>query len=63
VLEGNPADSELAIPMLERQKQLYGRYPLKASFDGGFASKNNLKASQGRSTRGIKDVCFAKKRG
>jgi hypothetical protein len=30
--------------MLDRQKQLYGRYPLKASFDGGFASKNNLKA-------------------
>jgi IS5 family transposase len=44
VLEGNPADTDLAIPMLDRQKQIYGRYPLKASFDGGFASKNNLKA-------------------
>lgn len=60
VLEGNPADSELAIPMLDRQKQLYGRYPLKASFDGGFASKDNLKKAK---SRHIKDVCFAKKRG
>ena len=42
ILEGNPADSDLALPMLDRQKELYGRYPLKASFDGGFASKQNL---------------------
>jgi IS5 family transposase len=60
VLEGNPADTDLAIPMLDRQKQLYGRYPLKASFDGGFASKDNLKKAK---SRRIKDVCFAKKRG
>ena len=62
VLEGNPADTELAIPMLDRQKQLYGRYPIKACFDGGFASKNNLKEAKAQS-RKIKDVCFAKKRG
>jgi IS5 family transposase len=31
VLEDNPSDTDLAIPMLERQSQLYGRYPLKAS--------------------------------
>ena len=60
VLEGNPADTDLAIPMLKRQNQLYGRYPLKASFDGGFASKNNLKQAK---SLPIKDVCFAKKRG
>jgi len=60
ILEGNPADSELAIPMLDRQNRIYGRYPLKASFDGGFASKNNLKLAKARE---IKDVCFAKKRG
>ena len=58
--EGNPADADLTIPMLERQKQIYGRYPLKASFDGGFASKKNLKRAKSRK---IKDVCFAKKRG
>ena len=60
VLKGNPADTDLAIPMLDRQKQLYGCYPLKACFDGGFASKTNLKDAK---SRRIKDVCFAKKRG
>lgn len=60
VAEGNPADTDLAVPMLDRQKQIYGRYPLKACFDGGFASKDNLKRSKSRK---IKDVCFAKKRG
>jgi len=60
VLEGNPADTELVEQMLDRQKQLYGRYPLKVALDGGFASKHNLiKAKE----RKIKDVCFAKKRG
>jgi transposase, IS5 family len=60
ILEGNPADTDLAIPMLDRQNEIYGRYPLKASFDGGFASKPNLKKAK---SRFIKDVCFAKKRG
>lgn len=57
---GNPADTDLAIPMLDRQNQIYGRYPLKVCFDGGFASKMNLKLAK---LRKIKDVCFAKKRG
>jgi IS5 family transposase len=60
IATGNPADTSLAIPMLDRQKEIYGRYPLKASFDGGFASKDNLKQAKSRE---IKDVCFAKKRG
>lgn len=60
ILEGNPADSDLVVPMLDRQNKLYGRYPLKVSFDGGFASKDNLKQAKSRK---IKDVCFAKKRG
>ncbi len=46
VATGNPADTDLAIPMLDRQKEIYGRYPLKATFDGGFASKNNLKEAK-----------------
>jgi IS5 family transposase len=62
IVEGNPADSALAIPMLDRQKQIYGRYPLKVSFDGGFASKDNLVQAKAAPRR-IKDVCFAKKRG
>ena len=58
ILEGNPADTDLVAQMLDRQQQIYGRYPLKVALDGGFASKDNLlKAKQ----REIKDVCFAKK--
>ena len=60
ILEGNPADTTLVETMLDRQKQIYGRYPLKVALDGGFASKGNLASAKGRK---IKDVCFAKKRG
>ena len=55
----NPADATLVAPILDRQKEIYSRYPLKASFDGGFASKENLKLAKARKP---KDVCFAKKR-
>jgi len=60
IVEGNPADVTLTETMLDRQQQIYGQYPLKAALDGGFASKANLKIAKGK---GIKDVCFAKKRG
>jgi len=60
VLEGNPADTDLVEQMLDRQEQIYGRYPLKVALDGGFASKDNLLKAKERK---IKDVCFAKKRG
>lgn len=60
ILEGNPADSELTTQMLDRQNKLYGRYPLKAAFDGGFTSQANLKKAKGN---GVKDVCFSKGRG
>lgn len=58
--EGNPADSTLAEKMIARQKEIYGRVPLKAAFDGGFASKPNLKRIK---EMGVKDVAFHKKRG
>jgi IS5 family transposase len=60
ILDGNPADTELTGHMLDRHKEIYGHYPLKVALDGGFASKANLKSAKGK---GIKDVCFAKKRG
>jgi len=60
ITTGNPSDTSLTVEMVERQKEIYGRYPLKAAFDGGFTSKDNLKAVKGL---GVKDVCFAKKRG
>jgi IS5 family transposase len=58
--DGNPADTDLVEKMLNRQNEIYRRYPLKAAFDGGFASKDNLEIAKGME---IKDVCFAKKRG
>jgi len=60
ITEGNPADSSLVEQMLDRQNDIYNRYPLKVAFDGGFASKDNLLSAK---QRGIKDVCFSKKRG
>jgi IS5 family transposase len=45
ILEGNPADTELVEKMLDRQQQIYGRYPLKVALDGGFASKDNLSST------------------
>jgi IS5 family transposase len=60
VTDGNPADSTLTETMFHRQKEIYGRYPLKAALDGGFASKKNLETAKDMN---IKDVCFAKKRG
>jgi transposase, IS5 family len=60
ICEGNPADTSLADQMLDRQRELYARYPLKVAFDGGFASKENLNSAK---SKHITDVCFAKKRG
>jgi len=60
ILEGNPADSELTEMMLDRQNTMYGRYPLKAAFDGGFTSHANLEQAK---ANGVKDVCFSKGRG
>jgi len=58
--DGNPADTTLSDQMLDRQEQVYGRYPLKVALDGGFASRDNLESAK---SKGIKDVCFAKGRG
>ena len=60
IVEGNPKDSNLTTEVLDRHESIYGYYPLKVAFDGGFASKNNLKSAK---IRGIKDVCFSKGRG
>ena len=57
---GNPADTDLYIPLLERQKELYGKMPRQVSADGGFASKDNL--AEAKELK-VKDVVFAKKRG
>jgi IS5 family transposase len=58
--EGNPADVTLAVKMIERQTELYGRAPRQASFDGGFTSRSNLEKIK---ELGVDDVAFSKGRG
>ena len=60
VLDGNPADSTLAVEMIDRQARIQGRVPRQAALDGGFCSRANLAAIK---TRGVEDVCFSKGRG
>jgi len=60
VLDGNPNDASLAVDMVKRQQQLYGRVPRQVAFDGGFASKTNLADIKALE---VEDVCFAKGRG
>lgn len=60
VERGNPADSTMALPMLEAQRQIYGRPPRQAAMDGGFASRQNLQEAK---VLGVEDVCFHKKCG
>jgi IS5 family transposase len=60
VARGNPADTEMFQPMIQRQKVLYGRMPRQTAADGGFASADNLKSAKKEK---IKDVMFAKRKG
>jgi len=58
--KGNPADSTWTVPLVRRQQRLFGEVPRQASFDGAFASQDNLTDCK---DLGVEDVCFAKKRG
>jgi IS5 family transposase len=60
VEKGNPADYTLATKMIERQSKLFGKPPRQASFDGGFATKANLRDIK---ALGVVDVAFHKRRG
>jgi IS5 family transposase len=57
--DGNPADATLAVKMIERQRELYGRAPRQASFDGSFTSRSNLVTIK---ELGVEDVAFSKSR-
>jgi len=46
--------------MVQRQEKIFDCVPLKAAFDGGFASKANLSQIK---ELGVRDVAFRKKRG
>ncbi|MDJ0862723.1 MAG: ISNCY family transposase [Gammaproteobacteria bacterium] len=58
--QGNPADAERFLPMLDRHIERYGRAPRQAAADGGYASVANLREAK---EKGVKDVAFHKKRG
>jgi len=60
VEKGNPADSTLAVKMIDRHRDLYGHPPCQAALDGGFASTENLREIK---KRGVDDVAFAKRCG
>ena len=60
VADGNPADTTMTVPLLERQNLILGVVPRQAAFDGGFASKENLRDAK---ALGVADVAFSKKRG
>ncbi len=60
IVSGNPADSTMALTMLQRQCDIYGRPPRQAAMDGGFTSRENLREAK---ALGVEDVCFHKKRG
>ncbi len=60
VEQGNPADSTLAVKMVERHREVFGTVPRQIAFDGGFASRSNLTEIK---ALGVKDVAFAKSRG
>ncbi len=58
--EGNPPDSTLVERTLERHRNLFGRAPRQACFDGGFASKANLERAR---ELGVEDIAFHRKAG
>jgi len=58
--DGNPADSTLAVEMMQRHEAVFGILPRQAAFDGGFASKANLAVIK---DMGVEDVSFSKRRG
>jgi IS5 family transposase len=59
ILEGNPADSTLAEQMIDRHIDILGKAPKQVAYDGGFTSKDNLKAIK---SKGVTDVAFSKAR-
>jgi IS5 family transposase len=58
--EGNPADADRLLPMLDRHISQYGKAPRQMAADGGYASLANLNEAKARK---VKDMAFHKKRG
>jgi IS5 family transposase len=60
VEKGNPADATLAISMVERHLERYGRAPQQACFDGAFSSRANFEEIKRLE---VGDVVFTKAKG
>ena len=60
VLEGNPADSTLAVETIKRYIDARGESPRQIACDGAFASRQNLEDIR---KAGVEDIVFAKGRG
>lgn len=58
--KGNPNDSTRTVPMIKRQKKLYGKAPKQAAMDGTYASRPNLEEIK---KQGVEEVCFSAPRG
>ena len=58
--DGNPADKDLFLPVLNTHQEKYDRLPTSVVCDGGYASKKNV--SEGRSL-GLKHAVFHKRVG
>jgi IS5 family transposase len=60
VEKGNPADSTLAIGMIERHMERYGRAPQEVCFDGAFSSRANFEEIR---RLDVGNIVFAKAKG
>jgi len=60
ILDGNPADSTLAVDSVKRHLSTFGDTPRQVVFDGGFASSANLSEIK---DMGLHDVVFSKHAG
>lgn len=58
--EGNPADTDRLLLMLERHEEIYDKVPRQVAADGGYASGANLEAAK---AMGVGDMAFNRKRG
>jgi len=56
-LKGNPADSSLYRPMVDKVINIYGIVPRDCATDGGFASLENLQSAK---SKGIVNIVFNK---
>ncbi len=57
IQRGNPADSTLAVTLVDRAAKVLGAVPRQTVFDGGFSSRDNVYQLK---QRGVADVAFSK---